>query len=145
MFTAINGFKATGAWPVNMAVFSEADFLPSATTDLEVDPSALKSQLEPIGQHRNTHVVQSIRETTPEPQPGTSKESDSSFQFVSPTAITAVPKVNQSKKRVSRKRGKTVILTSSPYKTELEVAQEKCKSTNTKSGKRKIMDRFTQD
>lgn len=140
MFTAINGFKATGAWPVNMAVFSEAGFLPSATTDLEVDPSALKSQLEPIGQHRNTHVVQSIRETTPEPQPGTSKESDSSFQFVSPTAITAVPKVNQSKKRVSRKRGKTVILTSSPYKTELEVAQEKCKSTNTKSGKRKIMD-----
>lgn len=91
MFTAINGFNATGAWPVNMAVFSEADFLPSATTDLEVDPSALKSQLEPIGQHRNTHVVQSIRETTPEPQPGTSKESDSSFQFVSPTAITAVP------------------------------------------------------
>lgn len=140
MFTAINGFKATGTWPVNMAVFSEADFLPSATTDLEVDPSAIKSQLESIGQHRNTHVVQSIRETTPEPQPGTSKESDSSFQFVSPTAITAVPKVNQSKKRVSRKRGKTVILTSSPYKTELEVAQEKSKSTNTKSGKRKILD-----
>ncbi|KAK5648134.1 hypothetical protein RI129_003026 [Pyrocoelia pectoralis] len=121
-----------------MAIFSEADFLPSATTDLEIDPSTPESEVEPI--HQDKDVVQSIREKTPEPQPGSSKESDTSFEFVSPKVIIAVPKINQSKKRVSRKRGKTTILTSSPYQKELELAQEKSQSIKVKSVKRKIAD-----
>lgn len=160
MVTTINGFKATGVWPVDMAVFSEADFLPSATTDLEIDPNALESQVEPIQQDGDKHVGQTIRESqpgssirektpepqpgsyirkkTPEPQPGSSK--DTSFEFVGPKEILGVPKVNQSKKPVSRKTGKTATLTSSPYKTELELAQEKSQSIKVKSVKRKIAD-----
>lgn len=40
MKTAINGLKGTGIWPTDPAVFTESDFLPADTTDIEqVGPS----------------------------------------------------------------------------------------------------------
>lgn len=33
MLTAINGFKKSGAWPVDMNIFTEADFLPADSID----------------------------------------------------------------------------------------------------------------
>lgn len=40
MRTAMKGFEKTGIWPVNMGVFTDADFLPSAPTDIEITLSA---------------------------------------------------------------------------------------------------------
>ena len=52
---------------------------------------------------------------TPEPN------NDTSFLFTSPQELIPVP-VAQQKSRVSRKCGRTEIITSSPYKHELEMA-----------------------
>jgi hypothetical protein len=51
----------------------------------------------------------------------------SSFPNLSPEDIFPLPKVSQEQKRLSRKRGKTAILTSSPYKEELVKVQQKAK------------------
>lgn len=37
MTTAINGFRATGIWPVDANIFKEDDFLPSAATDININ------------------------------------------------------------------------------------------------------------
>ncbi|KAG8232483.1 hypothetical protein J437_LFUL012715 [Ladona fulva] len=37
MLTAINGFRKTGIWPPDLNVVSDADFLPSATTDIQLE------------------------------------------------------------------------------------------------------------
>lgn len=161
MPTAINGFRKTGIWPVNASVFSDADFLPSAATEVE-DESAVDCQAEPsnnisdvrkgnsnnnsctaIEQHRSDNNTSPIfltskatipvGEKTPEkietnsaiePQPSTSRMNDSSFPLSSPTAIIPIPQTRQTVKRVRRKKGKTVILTSTPYKDELEESVE---------------------
>jgi hypothetical protein len=40
MLTAINGLRRTGIWPVDMNVFTEADFLSATTTDIQIDASS---------------------------------------------------------------------------------------------------------
>ncbi|XP_050301550.1 uncharacterized protein LOC126739781 [Anthonomus grandis grandis] len=76
-----------------------------------------------------------VKEKTPEPidisKPGRSKDSEVSFKLVSPEGIIQIPKIKQTKKRVSRRRGNTAILSSSPYKNELEEAEQK-KNKNSK-------------
>ncbi|XP_055918616.1 uncharacterized protein LOC129950719 [Eupeodes corollae] len=52
--------------------------------------------------------------------------SSTSFQKFSPSHIVAVPKAPV-KKRVSKRRGKTAIITSSPYKAQLEAESTKSK------------------
>lgn len=37
MRTAMKGFEATGIWPVNIGLFTDADFLPSAPTDRTIE------------------------------------------------------------------------------------------------------------
>lgn len=160
MPTAINGFRKTGIWPVNASVFSDADFLPSAATELG-DASAVDCQAGPskisdapkqnpdnscttIELHKSNNnasptLITSkgtipVGEKTPEkietlpaiqPQPSTSRIiNDSTFPLSSPTAIIPIPQTNQAMKRATRTKGKTVILTSTPYKDELEQSIE---------------------
>jgi hypothetical protein len=40
MLTAITGFRRTVIWPGDMNVFTEADFLPATTTDIQLDASS---------------------------------------------------------------------------------------------------------
>lgn len=40
MLTAINGFRRTGIWPVDVNVFTETDFLPVTTTDIQLGASS---------------------------------------------------------------------------------------------------------
>ncbi|CAH2011275.1 unnamed protein product [Acanthoscelides obtectus] len=56
----------------------------------------------------------------------------SSYPAVSPEAFMPVPKLTTSVKRVQRKRGKTTIITESPYKAELTEALEKSKKNKAK-------------
>lgn len=45
METAINGFKKTGAWPVNRGVFNEHDFAPAETTE-RPNPSTIPTAMD---------------------------------------------------------------------------------------------------
>ena len=133
--TAIHGFTKTGVWPVNKDVFTDADFLPSETTDIENkdNPAPINNNEEATPEAEKPEQTlpgQGLaRERTPEPRlpfdiskPGTSK--DTSFTFVTPEGIIPIPKIKETAKRISRKRGKTAILTSSPYKNELEESEQ---------------------
>uniref|UniRef100_A0A6P7G065 PHD finger protein ALFIN-LIKE 4-like n=1 Tax=Diabrotica virgifera virgifera TaxID=50390 RepID=A0A6P7G065_DIAVI len=51
-------------------------------------------------------------------------KTDSAFTVVSPEIIMPIPKVQEIKKRTTRKRGKTAVLTDSPYKRELEATMK---------------------
>lgn len=185
MSTAINGFKKTGVWPVDPNVFSDADFLPSATTEIEnrertpeqdTDVPQTKNELnQSEGNPTLFHAVPSTSkvvarfgesttetemiilgagtskatapfgERTPEKnttsiggeQPGISSSNDSAFSLVPPTAVIPIPQVDPATKRNSRRKGKTAVLTSTPYKKELEESFEKNKSKTPKLKKTK--------
>lgn len=177
--TAVNGFRKTGIWPPDPTVFSEADFLPAATTDIESDEVVFPTMSQKVPEESELDKeadIRQINEITPtkivsteseEPQPGcswmpdntergstadstiflpasseavksqlaNSREPDnikrappvwtSSFSCVPPEAILHIPKVQKNTKRVTRKRGKTAVLTSTPYKNELEESLSK--------------------
>ena len=84
MNTAIKGFKATGNWPPNPVIFSDSDFLPANTTDIE-------------------QAGLSIRNTTEEP-PTTEKE-----QVGKPSSGSSVEKENP---YTCSDRGEDVIISS---------------------------------
>lgn len=162
MPTAINGFKKTGIWPSDLNVFSDADYLPSATTDIQLENSECPSAISTDGHSHNSTIDSPVSTESPtkktktnqdsiiEPQPGCSwmpdstnmlsSQKNSAFQATSPEALIPIPLIRQNVKRTSRKKGKTVILTDSPYKNELQDAiakkEEKEKEKNRKKKER---------
>lgn len=154
MRTAIKGFEKTGIWPVNMDVFTDEDFLPSATTDITIDqpesvapnPEApvVTPSLTPVCTDKNStatssesqqqqlknifpsNTVSNVSMETPLPS--------SQFPNVSPHNVLAVPQVEMKQKRkTNRKKGKAAILTDSPYKLQLQ--ESICKAKKQKESK----------
>ncbi|CAH0727622.1 unnamed protein product, partial [Brenthis ino] len=79
-------------------------------TDNKTPPSQIRQQ----GRNIQTPPKQ------PSPQPGCSWMVDRPSNFATtPEQIMPVPKENRTSKRVSKQRGKTAIITESPYKNEL--------------------------
>ncbi|KAG8233294.1 hypothetical protein J437_LFUL012229 [Ladona fulva] len=140
MPTAINGFRKTGIWPHDLDVFSDADFLPSATTDIQLENNECSAEKPTDGQIHDL-ITNSLGSTEPpnektkiqgksnnESQPGCSWEQDSpnicansqekSAFRTSREDLISIPLIKQNTKRTSRKKGKTDILTDSSYKTE---------------------------
>ncbi|KAJ3645324.1 hypothetical protein Zmor_022990 [Zophobas morio] len=162
MKTAVSGFRKTGIWPPDPEVFTEADYLPSATTEIanvepENGPEEPSTTLEDSRAKTPTKMVSFVVTEAKSPRPQrtasdilnpqpqcsfwdntTSKSNDSSSSFpcLSPKIALPVPIIKQTTKRVSRKRGKTVILTSTPYKEELEttIVAKKSSSLTKKKG-----------
>jgi len=132
MTTAINGFKATGIWPLDPNNFNESDFLASATTEIELENQEKDGSIEENIPHTSTSspgctnsnkTAVSIDEYIPltpthSSLPGCSHWSQP-FPNSSPEDLMPIPKSNKTTKRNSRRRGKTAILTESPYKNEL--------------------------
>lgn len=143
MPTAINGFQKTGIWPSDLNVFSDADYLPSATTDIQLENSESPSANSTDGQSHNSTTDSPVsteppakktktnQDSTIEPQPGCSwvpdspnvlcSQQNSAFR-ISPKNLIPIPLIRQNTKRTSRRKGKTVVLTGSPYKNELQDA-----------------------
>jgi hypothetical protein len=194
MATAVNGFRKCGIWPYDRTVFSEIDFAPSLTTNIQQtitetlpetnssdnEPTALNTQFdltdapetttattippmvasvstlrdsiindaieEPMTCH--TPVVMIPSEIEAEPEPGCStwmsntqiNQSPSSpnsvFPVVSPQQVMPYPATRKIS-RVTRKRGKTAIITSSPYKKQLEETLEKKKQAEENKKRKK--------
>ncbi|XP_011875210.1 PREDICTED: uncharacterized protein LOC105566092 isoform X2 [Vollenhovia emeryi] len=87
MSTAINGFRKSGAWPTDMNVFTEVDFLPADPTDIALGVDEVDEEYEIHNQDTNegncpemlatTSTIQSVDQ--PETsrdynQPGTSRD-----------------------------------------------------------------------
>ncbi|XP_018370138.1 PREDICTED: uncharacterized protein LOC108765788 [Trachymyrmex cornetzi] len=113
--TALNGFKKTGIWLLDPNIFTDIDFMPSTTTDIEILESSTSNNDEEL--------------PTPVPGPSTS----SSFGEKTLQEIMPIPKVQaQSAPRASRKRSVTAILTLSPYRQSLQETEDSKKAKQEK-------------
>lgn len=136
---AMNGFKKTGIYPFNRDVFPEHLFAPSETTE------------KPANNPLERHLASSDGIVTPPPStssfgisPAIEPQTCSAYN-ISPKIIMPLPQeIERMKKKVNdKRRGKTAILTSSPYKAELE-AMEQEKNEKQNKLKRKLVKKPTE-
>ncbi|XP_063216887.1 uncharacterized protein LOC134527855 isoform X1 [Bacillus rossius redtenbacheri] len=109
---AVNGFKATGIYPVSRNIFIEDDYLPSALTftqrkQITESPSACNDPSTDVDTSPTIFPVLSVA--------GCSKTPD----LVLPSHISPAPPAKKTSNR-GRKPGTSSVLTSSPYKSKLE-------------------------
>ena len=118
--TAVNGFKNTGIWQINPEVFNDSDFQPSKPTDR---PSP--DVTEDVTNSVTAESLVSENDVLPSCSSNSTNET-TAFQNASPKDVMPVPHVAQARaKQNPSRRGKTVILTSSPYRKSLMALNEK--------------------
>lgn len=150
--TAHNAFGVTGIWPPNPDIFTAADFIAADTTEISQNVQEVQNLIDESQPccSKSLAPVKAAPDTRPDDYSDSDDEplahlqvdqksnslSESSF-LVSPSQIMPEPKITKSK-RVSKKRGKTALITSSPYQQELQTSQNR--PTNTSKVKRKLDD-----
>ena len=149
MHTAINGFRKSGIYPLNPEVFPEWMFAPSETTERELNiqedasttpkaplPPPIDSSQpscsridspQPSCSSLNSHTANHTNISSSPKHPTTKSDSlqatlpkpISDFS-VSPKEVFPIPKATRKPSNDNRRRGKADVITSSPYKSELE-------------------------
>lgn len=138
MQTAMNGFKSTGIFPLDPDVFPDHLFAPSLTTERPVEvvqPVETGDAQRPVAEPQRPIPVNEVAAST-------SKDSLSTSFTVSPADIVKLPQVEQKHPTKRRKRGKTTVLTSTPYKDELEAVENTRKRT-LESKRKKVEEKQT--
>lgn len=144
MQTAVTAFTKTGIYPFKNDAFPEYLFEPSRTTDREIVDSTFMNlpQVEHslAGPSSLEHHQSAVTTSAVSPNSGnpiltdpTSTNCQVIFR-VSPSDILKLPHASRSTGTKPSRSGKTAVLTSSPYKTEL-LAIHKGKTTGKKIGK----------
>ncbi len=161
--TAVNGFRKTGIWPINRDVFSEADYAAAVPTDVP-----LNSDSELATSSSDAAVITVVEPDTCSVQPNeslasTSRHSDETGPVVEQDDITCgsnapdketmdvagykvhvldispLPKAtHRSTGKRGRARGRTVVLTSSPYKQELIMKRQETRKVCVPESKKKV-------
>lgn len=158
---AMNGFKKTGIWPVDRNVFSDVDYAPSdvfipktsvdmAEHDNTESSSGSSDEDVPLSRYNkvatkemnlkpqrasnstSTLAMEQIATTSAEVDSSTTNEGDSIEQ------ILRSPVVDHKKMKPTGNIQKAEIITSTPYKDDLEVKQTSSNISKKKTVKRKV-------
>lgn len=164
---ALSGFKNTGICPYNPGIFPDDLFEPAETTNREANNEndeeevAAEDDRTPWHHLERTPTPEIVEATTPtdsavnlSPLPGCSHERHREEQqqqlYYSPQDIMPIPEADKQRPKRNYKRGKTMILTTTPNLDELKeharLSQPKSKnpakrevfSEETKNKKRKL-------
>lgn len=132
-----HGFKCSGVWPVDSSIFKEIDFLPAeclnATSDqcegngtkMLTDQNRNDSELL-LGSKENCsdgNQPNDVEKSSPNKHKSSISRLNVSIEEISPLPKTA-KNISGSKVRSTLNVQKAVILTSSPYKNRIQLAQE---------------------
>ena len=133
--TAVNGFKATGIYPFNPEIFPDWMFEPSETTNRPLDETIPRSVTPQPSLQIPEHATP-VKTVTQNPvnhlptvpaSVGSGDDlyapscSTSSNFVITPKQIVNIPQAPERKSNSGdRRRGKTAILTSTPYKNDLQ-------------------------
>lgn len=130
------GFRVAGIYPLNREIFPEQDFLQSYVTDRPLEPSSIEA-----GTPQAPRMIPEL-ESPDNALPGPSGiqintpnvQRDLHTPVTSPEAIRLFPKAGKRKDNINRRKRKSVILTGTHVKEELERA----KSVTTKAAKKQF-------
>ncbi|CAG4931283.1 unnamed protein product [Parnassius apollo] len=128
---AQNGFKCTGIYPFNPEIFTDIDFLPSMVTDVMQEVSSKENMANQFSVAHSLSPVPSTSHALPTNEPEPSTSSTDILKQLSPFP-------DASKKRSlkrARKTQRSEIITSSPYKKDVE---ERQKSRDKKRKNKKV-------
>ncbi|KAJ4451439.1 hypothetical protein ANN_02901 [Periplaneta americana] len=118
---------------------SDDDFLPAATTDIQIADRELPAMNQEILETERANDIPIVPSVGPVELTTSVDEPEPLFSFPFPGKCYAGPKSENWSEEGSKKRGKTAILTSSPYKAQLQEAQKTKELKQTKV-KRKLLD-----
>lgn len=117
---AVNGFKKTGIFPPYRHVFTDSDFLAAEQENIEEGDASRAPTGETI--------------------------TDNSVEFIGPENISPIPTFKRKTgPQRGRAPGKAAVITSSPYKDELETSIKSVSSKEAKTVKRKVLAESSDD
>ncbi|GFO47093.1 pogo transposable element with krab domain [Plakobranchus ocellatus] len=132
----LSGFNVTGIWPFNPNNFTEEDFLCSYVTDHPLNvstpaPSTTANDSETLG--TSSTAANISPETKKLPTQGSTVDEG----LISPHIIRPFPKAPPRKTKGGRKRGYSMIATSTPEKIRIQEKEDKQNNKGTKVSKPK--------